>query len=107
MLIDLAPEILWAFLGVLIVIVVNALLGMWRAWVNKEFDVRMMPDFLRNHVLLDGGALLILAAFSPLHVGIKGLFLLSAAFLGAKYLAKIKDKLAKDEQIDEQIKVNN
>ena len=97
--IDLAPEILWTFLGVLIVIVANALLGMWKAWVSGEFDVRMMPDFLRNHVLLDGGALLILAAFSPLHVGIKGLFVLSAAFLGAKYLAKIKDKLIRDEQV--------
>lgn len=97
--IDLDPEILWGFLGVLIVIVVNALLGMWRAWVNKEFNVRMMPDFLRNHVLLDGGALLILVVFSPLHAGVKGLFLLSAAFLGAKYIAKIKDKLVAAEQL--------
>lgn len=97
--IDLAPEILWGGLSVLVLITVNAALGAWRAYVAGEFDVRELPAFLRNHILFDGGALLILGLGSTLHPGLKVLYLLAVAFLDAKYLAKIKDKLVAGEQL--------
>lgn len=100
---DLAPEILWGGLSVLVLIIVNAALGIWRAFVADEFDVRELPAFLRNHVLFDGGALVILALGSTLHPGVKAIYLLCVAFLDAKYLAKIKDKLVAGEQIDAEV----
>ena len=94
MVLDLAPEILWGGLSVLVLIVVNALLGMWAAFVAGEFDVRELPRFLREHVLCDLGPLLILGASAVAHPAIKALYLASVAALDLKYLAKIKDKLA-------------
>lgn len=94
MIFDLAPEILWGGLSVLVLIVVNALLGIWAAVVAGEFDVRELPRFLREHVLGDLGPLLILGAASVVHPAVKALYLASVAALDVKYLAKIKDKLA-------------
>jgi hypothetical protein len=94
MVFDLAPEILWGGLSVLVLIVANALLGMWAAFVAGEFDVREIPRFLREHVLCDLGPLFILGASSVVHPAMKALYLASVAALDLKYLAKIKDKLA-------------
>ena len=94
MIFDLAPEILWGGVSVLVLIVVNALLGMWAAFVAGEFDVRELPRFLREHVLGDVGPLLILGLSAPVHPAVKALYLGSVAALDLKYIAKIKDKLA-------------
>ena len=94
MVFDLAPEILWGGVSVLVLILVNALLGMWAAWVAGEFDVRELPRFLREHVLGDLGPLLILGVASVAHPAMKALYLASVAALDIKYIAKIKDKLA-------------
>ena len=91
--VNLSREVFMTFMGLLALIAVNTLLGILRAFVNGEFDVRHLPDFLRQHVLFDAGGLSVLALVSTVQPEIQGVFYASSGFLAVKYLAKIKDKL--------------
>lgn len=86
-------EIALALLALLVLIMVNAALGIIRAIADDVFDVREMARFVRQHVLFDVGALMILASASVVQEAITAIFYAAAAALTVKYLAKIKDKL--------------
>jgi len=93
--INLDIQILYAWLGVLILITVNAALKVLRAIVAKEFDAEVLPDYLRKHILPDGGALLLVGAAALAVPEAAPLFWLGVAAAMAKYTKKIKDALAK------------
>jgi hypothetical protein len=76
------------------------MLGMWQALVAGEFNVRLMPDFLKKHLLPDGGTVCILALFSILHPVVKVIFFGVVAMVDLKYGAKIKDKLVTQELLE-------
>ena len=88
-----APEVIKALILALGVIVADALLGLVRAISRGEFDVRMLPRFLRTNVLPYAGGLLVLAVFSMFIEEIKAILLTSTGFVVAKFLAEILDKL--------------
>lgn len=98
--VDLDPLVLGGLISSLVLIAANAILGMWQAWIIGEFNVRLMPDFLKKHLLPDGGAVCILAMFSVLHPVIKAIFFGVVAMVDIKYAAKIKDKLVTQELLE-------
>ncbi len=88
------PEV-WYTLGtVLVLILVDVALGILAAVVTSTFDVRKLPGFLRQNVLPYLGALTLLALVAA-QAEMKVLFFASAAAVVAKFLADIKDKIAK------------
>ena len=90
---ELDVQVLGSLLLVLSVIVADTLLGIIRAIARQEFDVRVLPQFLQTSVFPYVGSLIALAVFSFFVPEIKALLLAASAFLLAKYLAEIKDKL--------------
>ena len=94
------PDILWTFLGVLAIITLNAALGVLRAVVDQEFDIEHMADYLRTHILPDGGALILLGATAVVTPEVKVLFFTASAAATLKYLGKIKENLAKKHLIE-------
>ncbi len=90
---ELDLQVLNSLLLVLSVILVDTLLGIIRAIARQEFDVRVLPQFLQTSVFPYVGSLIVLAVFSFFVPEIKALLMTAAAFLLAKYLAEIKDKL--------------
>lgn len=90
---ELDVQVLNSLLLVLSVILVDTLLGIIRSIARQEFDVRVLPQFLQTSVFPYIGSLIVLAVFSFFVPEIKALLMTAAAFLLAKYLAEIKDKL--------------
>lgn len=90
---DLDMTIVYTLLAVLGVILIDTLLGIVRALAKGEFDVRLLPNFLRANVFPYVGSLLILAVFAVFIAEIKALLMVAAGFVIPKFLAEIKDKL--------------
>jgi hypothetical protein len=88
------PNVIQALIVALAVILVDALLGIIRAIARGEFDFTRLPQFLISNLLPYVGSLLVLAVFSLFVQEIKAILLASAAFILAKFLAEIKNKLA-------------
>lgn len=91
---DLDMTILYTLLAALSVIFIDTLLGIVKAIAAGDFDLRYLPKFLQTALLPYVGSLLILAVFAVLVAEIKALLMASAAFVIAKFLAEIKDKLS-------------
>ncbi len=68
----------------------NALLKMLRAFVKGEFELELVPNYLREHVLPDGGALLLVGAAALAVPEAATLFWLGVAAAMAKYATKIR-----------------
>ena len=86
-------ELLYALLGVFILILVNAALTMLKAATAGEFKVAEVARFVSHHILPDGGALLILAAGATAHSELSIVFFAAAAAATTKYLGKIVTRL--------------
>lgn len=101
MVVDLDPQILWSYLGVLALITLNALLGVLRAVVDDKFSWNHMPDFLKHHILPDGGALFLVGITAIVMPEAKALYLGILAVATVKYIRRITEKLAHQELIEE------
>ena len=100
MIVDLDPQILWSYLGVLSLITLNALLGMLRAVVNDKFSWSHMPNFLKEHILPDGGALFLVGITALVMPEAKALYLGILAVATVKYIRRITEKLAHHELVE-------
>ncbi|MHB8928853.1 MAG: hypothetical protein ACYC9Q_14625 [Bacillota bacterium] len=87
------PVALNTLLTVLILVGLNVLLGVVLAIKAGTFDVRQLPRFLQTDVLPILVPLLLLAAASIVYPDLKTVFVAAAAFVVAKYLAEVKDKV--------------
>ncbi|MDQ7794165.1 MAG: hypothetical protein RDU89_07095 [bacterium] len=90
---SLSTEVLFTLLAVLVLILVNAALAILRAVIDGEFSVSHVADFLRRHILPDGGTLLILALAATVHPELKAVFFVAAAAATAKYIGKVVERL--------------
>lgn len=85
----------WGAMFVVVsLIIADALFGMITAIKHKEFDIRMVPEFVASNVFPFVGGLAVLAAMvqfvgKPYDV----LFYTVAVLVAAKYLAELKDKV--------------
>lgn len=77
---------------VLALIVLDVASGAILAISRREFDVRKLPDFLRQSVLPYVGGLVILAVGSTFSPEVNALYVASVAAASGKFLAEIKDK---------------
>ena len=93
MLIDLDPQILWSYLGVLALISLNAALGILRALITGEFEADLVPRYLKTHILPDGGALLLVGITALIVPHAKVLYLAGIAAATVKYVNRVREKL--------------
>lgn len=87
------PEVFYSLGTIGILILVDVALGVLGGFVKGEFDVRKLPSFLKQNVLPYVGGLLIVALVAK-NPEMKAVFVASAAAVGAKFLADVKDKVA-------------
>lgn len=85
--------VLTALLTVLGLVLADFVLGVTVAIIQKQFDVRKLPDFIRTGVLPYVVPLIVLAAMAGSNASLQAVFFTSAAALTAKFIADIKDKL--------------
>ncbi len=85
--------VLTALLTVLGLVLADFALGVTVAIIQKQFDVRKLPDFIRTGVLPYVVPLIVLAAMAGSNASLQAVFFTSAAALTAKFIADIKDKL--------------
>lgn len=90
---SLDMAVVWAFVTVLVLIMLDTLLGIILAFSRSEFDPRKLPQFLRTNILPFAGALMLLAIGAMSLDVIKALYFASVAAATAKFLAELKDKL--------------
>lgn len=88
------PEVFYGFGAVTVLIVADVLLGILQAVAKNEFDLRKLPQFLKQNVLPYLGGLGILAVASLFSPVFAGLFIASAGATAIKFLADLKDKVA-------------
>lgn len=92
----IGPEtgVWWTFIIVALAIVLDTGLGILLGIKNKEFDLRMLPQFLFTGVLPFIGGLLMLAILAYyIDVPFAGMFFAAAAAIAVKYIADVWDKL--------------
>ncbi len=87
------PVILKTLGTVLILVALNVLLGIVLSFKAGNFDVRQLPRFLQTDILPILAPLVLLAAAISVYPDLKAVFAASAAFVIAKYLAEVKDKV--------------
>jgi len=90
----LTPDtgILYSMLIVAATIAADTLFGILVGIRNKEFDFRILPQFLITGVLPFLGGLIVLAALAHFIVAFEGLFYTAAAFVVAKYVGDLVEK---------------
>lgn len=90
----LTPDtgILYSMLIVAAVIAADTLFGILVGIRNKEFDFRILPQFLITGVLPYLGGLVVLALLANYITAFEGLFYTSAAFVIAKYVGDLIEK---------------
>lgn len=99
---DLDPQILWSYLGVLALITLNAGLGILRALITGEFEADLVPRYLKVHILPDGGALLLVALTALVAPHAQALYWGGVAAATVKYANKIREKLVAKGLADEE-----
>lgn len=94
------PELITPDLGVLYslgivaaVIAADTLFGVILGVKNKQFEFRRLPQFVATGVLPYLGGLLILAGLGYVVPAVGGLYYVSAAFIAAKYLGELVEKI--------------
>lgn len=85
--------ILYSMLIVAAVIAADTLFGILVGVRNREFDFRILPQFLITGVLPFLGGLIILALLANYIVAFDGLFYTAAAFVVAKYVGDLLEKV--------------
>ena len=87
--------VLRAMLLVISLILVDAVFGVFKALKEKIFDFRKLPAFVAANIFPYIGGLVVIGILAE-YVGepYRALFYLIAVFVGGKYLAEIKDKVA-------------
>lgn len=90
----LTPDtgILYSMLIVAAVIAADTLFGILVGVRNREFDFRILPQFLITGVLPFLGGLIVLALLANYIVAFDGLFYTAAAFVVAKYVGDLLEK---------------
>lgn len=88
------PEIgiMYSMLIVAAVIAADTLFGILVGVRNREFDFRILPQFLITGVLPFLGGLIVLALLANYIVAFDGLFYTAAAFVVAKYVGDLLEK---------------
>ena len=82
----------WSLLIVTAIIAADTVFGILLGVKNKEFDVRLLPQFLITGVLPFLGSLLILAFLAYFINPFEGMFYTAAVFIVAKYLGDLLEK---------------
>lgn len=88
------PEVFYSLGTILALIMLDVALGILLAIVTGTWSWQKLPSFLRENILPYLGTLTLLALFA-VQPALKALFLASAAFVAAKFLADIKDKVGR------------
>ena len=84
-----------AYLGVVIIIMLDALLGAICAVKEGEFDLRKLPQFLATNVFPYCGGLLLLSLAASLLPSLftVAIFTPVTGFVALKYILEMKDKI--------------
>lgn len=90
----IGPEsgVWWSLLIVTAIIAADTVFGILLGVKNKEFDVRILPQFLITGVLPFLGSLLILAFLAFFINPFEGIFYSAAVFIVAKYVGDLLEK---------------
>jgi len=94
------PQIVYTFLGVLVLILLNTAVGILRAIVDGEFEADHVTDYMRKHILPDGGTLALFGLAATVAPEAKALFFAATATAVVKYGDKLRDKLQKQSLIE-------
>ena len=92
----ISPEtgVWWSFLVAVVAIALDTVMGILVSLYKKEFDPRLLPQFLITGVLPFIGGLLVLAILAYyIEVPFVGMFYASAAAIAGKYSIDVWDKL--------------
>ena len=85
-------QVLYALIGVLILIFLKTLLGVLAAIKAGTFEAKRFPDFLRKEVMPFVGSLILLAAASMFNPDLKVFFFGSLVPITYYLLTGVKDK---------------
>lgn len=94
------PQIVYTFLGVLVLILLNTAVGILRAIVDGEFESDRVTDYMRKHVLPDGGTLALFGLAATVAPEAKTLFFAATATAIVKYGNKLREKLRAQSLIE-------
>jgi len=92
----IGPEtgVWWTFVMAALAIALDTILGILLGIKDKEFDFRILPQFLFTGVLPFIGGLVLLGILAYyIEVPFAGMFYACAAAIAAKYIADVWDKL--------------